>query len=152
MKAVWSSVLLSLVVACSQEVPSKAPAQPSVAVAPLATPAAPVPVVSAPADSFAPSALELREFSVALDVPADCSSDPVTVATVRWDTRARNAADVAIFVESPGNTAKLWLEGAATGEVRTGKWVFAKSLFTLRNRTSGEVLATRLVGGLACPG
>ena len=62
------------------------------------------------------------------------------------------AADgVSIYVESPGNARKLWLEGAANGKADSGKWVFPDSRFTLQNRTSGEVLAQHDVGKLACP-
>ena len=143
--------VLMFATACSQEVPSKPPAPAVVAPAAALAADTAIATLSAPGDSSAVAGPEqLREFSIELATP-DCSSDPVAVATARWDVTARKVTDVAIFVESPGNEAKLWLEGAATGDATTGKWTFANSRFTLRNRVSGEVLATRVVGDLACP-
>ena len=123
---------------CSQEVPNvPAPAP------------APVPAPAAPAAAIAP-ALPAESVTVELS-GVECVETPVAIATVVWDAGALAAGGVSIFVESPGNARKLWLEGAANGKADSGKWVFPDSRFTLQNRTSGEVLAQHDVGKLACP-
>ena len=145
MKRVVMLLFVTCVVACSQEVPSlppsPAPARASDTAA-LASPMSPA--------SVAAEKLDEKGFSIT-PVEPDCSHGRVATAIARWDARPVNSTGVAIYVESPGNVQKLWMEGAATGQARTGKWVFEKSRFTLRDKASGEVLATRAIDTISCP-
>ena len=121
---------------CSQEVPNV----PAPAPAPAASTAAAAPVADAlPADKV----------SVALS-DVDCSGTPVAVATMGWDAGALAAGGVSVFVESPGNPRKLWVEAGQKDTATTGKWVFEGTQFTLQDRVSGAVLARRAVAKIPC--
>ena len=138
------SLAVSLILAaCSQEVPNppqSAPVAPSAASQPVArTPAAPI-----------VERIAANDFTLALS-DKDCSSQPVAVATVRWDAGSLAPGGVSVFVESPGNARKLWLEAGPKDEAKTGKWVFEGSRFTLQSRETGDVLAQRSVDRIACP-
>lgn len=123
---------------CSQEVPN-VPAPAPVTVPAATTPAA-APASVLPADSVT---IELSG--------ADCSETPVVIATVGWDAGALAAGGVSVFVESPGNARKLWVEAGQKDEATTGKWVFEGTRFTLQDRVSGVLLAQRSVDKIPCP-
>ncbi len=72
-------------------------------------------------------------------------------ATLGWDAGALAAGGVSIFVESPGNARKLWVEAGQKDQATTGKWVFEGTKFTLQDRVSGAVLAIRSVDKIPCP-
>lgn len=136
--------ILMLVVAaslagCSQEVPN----------VPALAPA-PAPVAStATAVTSAADALPAEKVSVALS-DVDCTGTPVAVATMRWDAGALAAGGVSVFVESPGNPRKLWVEAGQKDEATTGKWIFEGTQFTLQDRVSGAVLARRAITTIPC--
>jgi hypothetical protein len=137
MKRVLMLAALLGLAGCSQEVPNV----PAPAPAPAAsTAAAAAPVADAlPADKV----------SVALS-DVDCSGTPVAVATMGWDAGALAAGGVSVFVESPGNPRKLWVEAGQKDQATTGKWVFEGTQFTLQDRVSGAVLARRAVAKIPC--
>ncbi len=133
--------MLTLLVAlgfagCSQEVPN---------VPPPHTPA-PVPAAAA---SAAP-ALADEKVTVVLS-GAECGEPPVAIATVDWDAGTLAPGGVAVYVESPGNARKLWVEAGPKDVATTGKWVFAGTKFTLQDRVSGALLAQRSVDTIPCP-
>jgi hypothetical protein len=134
-----SMLMLAAVLAlagCSQEVPS------------VPTPA-PVPAASTPAATTAP-VLPADKVTVELS-DVDCGETPVAVATLDWDAGALAAGGVSIFVESPGNARKLWVEAGQKDQATTGKWVFEGTKFTLQDRVSGALLAQRSVDKIPCP-
>lgn len=125
---------------CSQEVPN----EPAPAPAPL-----PAPAASAPAATVAPA---LAEESVTVEMSGvACDETAVAIATVKWDAGALAAGGVSVFVESPGNARKLWVEAGQKDQATTGKWVFEGTKFTLQDRVSGAVLAVRSVDKIPCP-
>jgi hypothetical protein len=67
-----------------------------------------------------------------------------------WDAGALAAGGVSVFVESPGNPRKLWVEAGQKDTATTGKWVFEGTQFTLQDRVSGAVLARRAVAKIPC--
>lgn len=136
MKAMLMLATVLGLVACSQEVPN----------VPVPTP---MPAASSPPVPNA-DALPADKATVALG-DADCSETPVAVAMLRWDAGALAAGGVSVFVESPGNARKLWLEAGQKDEATTGKWVFEGTRFTLQDRVSGAVLAQRYVDKIPCP-
>ena len=148
MKCLLLPMLSLLLAACSQEVPTEAAAPAPVA---SASPAAVAPALAAtPVAAPATAKLDSKGFSITVVEP-DCSNGPVATAIANWDASSLKVAGVAIYVESPGNERKLWMEGGATGQASTGKWVFEKSRFTLQDKASGEVLATHVVDAITCP-
>lgn len=132
-------VALLCLVACSQEVPS----------APSPGPAQAAPVQAPVAET--PDRLGADKFVLVLE-GADCSVSPVAAARVHWDAGTLAADGIAVYVESPGNPRKLWMEASAKGEGTTGNWVFPGSRFSLHDRSSGELLAQRIVETIPCPG
>lgn len=138
-----SALLLGVLLAmagCSQEVPN-VPAT-AVSHAPAAAPT--------PAAAAAEPELPVGDVSVALSA-VDCKESPIAVATVSWDAGTLAAGGVAVFVESPGNARKLWVEAGQKDAATTGKWVFEGTRFTLQDRVSGAVLARRSVDAIPCP-
>ena len=123
---------------CSQEVPNVPAPAPAPAASTAAAAAAPV-----------TDALPADKVSVALS-DVDCSGTPVAVATMGWDAGALAAGGVSVFVESPGNPRKLWVEAGQKDTATTGKWVFEGTQFTLQDRVSGAVLARRAVAKIPC--
>ena len=134
---------------CSQEVPNVPAPAPAPAASTAAAAAAPV-----------TDALPADKVSVALS-DVDCSGTPVAVATMGWDAGALAAGGVSVFVESPGNPRKLWVEAGQKDTATTGKWVYAAraeleplvfegTQFTLQDRVSGAVLARRAVAKIPC--
>lgn len=135
MKRVLMLAALIGLAGCSQEVPNVP---------------APAPAASAAAATAAVAdALPADKVSIALS-DVDCSGTPVAVATMGWDAGALAAGGVSVFVESPGNPRKLWVEAGQKDEATTGKWVFEGTQFTLQDRVSGAVLARRAVTNIPC--
>jgi hypothetical protein len=135
MKFASITIVALCLAGCSQEVPNVP--------APVAAPTD-APVVAKT------DALPADKVTVALSA-ADCSETPVAVATVGWDAGTLAAGGVAVFVESPGNPRKLWIEAGQKDQATTGKWIFEGTRFTLQDRESGEVLAQRSVNKIPCP-
>jgi hypothetical protein len=132
---------LSLVVfataGCSQEVPVAPPAK-------LQAPAAEQVAPAATVDPT-PGLVSVRVHDIS------CSGDPVGVATLTWDLHEAQVTSVAIYVESPGNARKLWMEVGATGTATTDRWVFPDTVFTLVGKDSGKELASQRVDEVRCP-
>ena len=139
MKRVLMLAALIGLAGCSQEVPN-VPAP-----APTPTPAA----STAAGAAAVADALPADKVSVALS-DVDCTGTPVAVATMGWDAGALAAGGVSVFVESPGNPRKLWVEAGQKDQATTGKWVFEGTQFTLQDRVSGAVLARRAVTKIPC--
>ena len=138
MKRVLMLAALLGLAGCSQEVPNVPAPAPAPAASTAAAAAAPV-----------TDALPADKVSVALS-DVDCSGTPVAVATMGWDAGALAAGGVSVFVESPGNPRKLWVEARQKDTATTGKWVFEGTQFTLQDRVSGAVLARRAVAKIPC--
>lgn len=128
------STLIICLAGCSREVPYLPPPPPATASAADATPT-----------------VNDKVFSITLLDPV-CAEGaaPTATAVAKWDVGPLKATAITIHVESPGNEKKLWLEGGATGEEKTGAWVFEKSRFHLQDKDSGKVLAMRLVDAIPC--
>ena len=130
--------------ACSQEVPT-VPAPP-----PAATPAA-APAQAASAGSGAAATLRAADsadsavLSISFVEKPSCASGEAATITAKWDVHPLGASSVAVYVESPTNPPKLWIEAGASGEETTGKWIQANTRLTVQDRASGKVLATRLL-------
>ncbi|HWS77842.1 MAG TPA: hypothetical protein VN205_05630 [Thermomonas sp.] len=122
---------------CSQEVPNVP--------APAPVPAATTPAAAAPAPALPADSVTVELSGV------DCGETPVAIATVGWDAGALAAGGVSIFVESPGNARKLWVEAGQKDRATTGKWVFEGTRFTLQDRVSGALLAQRSIDKISCP-
>ena len=138
MKRVLMLAALIGLAGCSQEVPNVP--------APTPAPAA----STAAAAATVEDALPADKVSVALS-EVDCTGTPVAVATMGWDAGALASGGVSVFVESPGNPRKLWVEAGQKDTAATGKWVFEGTQFTLQDRVSGAVLARRAVSKIPCP-
>ncbi len=151
-----SFLMLIALAGCSKEAPV-APAEtptktevPVVADAPQA-PAAP----TAPATSGAPATLDSvgdEVFSVSPGSFAACNAqNGAVIGTAKWDVIAKGVSEVALYVESPGNAQKLWLNGGSKGEEKTGNWVFDKTRFILKDRLSDKEIAQVTVVAVPCP-
>ena len=136
MKSMLTLVAVLAMVGCSQEVPN-VPAPAAVAAA------------SAPASTAAP-ALPADKVTLALS-DVGCGDTPIAIATLGWDAGTLAGGGVSIFVESPGNARKLWVEAGQKDQATTGKWVFEGTKFTLQDRVSGALLAQRSVDKIPCP-
>lgn len=146
MKSKLVAIALLLATAgCGQEAPP----------APSANPAPPAEAVAAPAP--APVAVPAAEpvgdavLSVAPGSFRACeATNGAITATAKWDASSKGAAEVAIYVESPGNERKLWLNGGATGESTTGNWVFDQTIFTMVERGTEKPLSQVTVKAVPC--
>lgn len=129
---------LTCLVACSQEVPHV------VAAAPLPAPAAQAGTATATLAAAADTADSPQLSVVFVEKPA-CASGEAATVTLKWDVAALGAKTVSVFVESPANPKKLWVDAGANDEGTTGKWAYDQTRFTVQDRDSGKVLATRLL-------
>jgi len=141
MKSMLTLAAMIALAGCSQEVPNVP--------TPAPVPAASAPAGSAPAAAEAP-ALTADKVTVELS-DIGCGDTPVAIATLGWDAGALAAGGVSVFVESPGNARKLWVEAGQKDQATTGKWVFEGTRFTLQDRVSGALLAQRSVDKIPCP-
>lgn len=78
------------------------------------------------------------------------AKDGAITATARWDVTDKGVKEVAIYVESPNNERKLWLNGGATGESTTGNWVFDQSHFEMVERGTEKPIAELTVKATPC--
>lgn len=136
MKSILALAAVLGLAGCSQEVPNVPAAAPVASATTPAAPAAPL----LPTDKVK---IELSD--------ADCGETPIAIATLGWDAGPLAAGGVSVFVESPGNARKLWVEAGQKDQATTGKWVFEGTKFTLQDRVSGAVLALRSVDKIPCP-
>ena len=135
MKSMLTLAAVLALTGCSQEVPNLP--------APAPVPAASAPAAAAPALPADKVTLELSDIG--------CGDTPIAIAALGWDAGALATGGVSIFVESPGNARKLWVEAGQKDQATTGKWVFEGTKFTLQDRVSGAVLAIRSVDKIPCP-
>ena len=90
-------------------------------------------------------------FSISSRQFAACAPPYGTViATARWNATPQHVERVEIYVESPGNPRKLWINGGASGESETGPWVYDQTRFTLTDARSGQVLAEQTLQAIPC--
>jgi hypothetical protein len=150
-RTVFCAAAIALAGGCSQEVPFAAPAP-----APAAPTVPTAPAAASLTDDCSAASQDASEspgddvFAITLVDKPVCSSAPAATAVAKWNVSAANVAAVSIYVNSPGNPRKLWVDGTATGEQTTGPWVFENTCFSLLNKDTGRVLATRLVGAIPC--
>ena len=130
---VFSAIFM--LAACSQEVPNVSK--------PVTSPAPPA--------AATPGGERVERGLYRVEIQSvSCSDAPVAIAKVEWDASAAAASSVAVYVESPNNPRKLWLEGGAKGSEVTGNWVFAGSRFTFVDKSAGTELASRDVPEVSC--
>ena len=105
----------------------------------------------APAVVTEPATLGDNIFSVTSPSFRSCDAvDGAITVTAKWDVTTLGAPEVAIYVEGPDSSRKLWLNGGATGESTTGNWVFNHSRFDVMKRGTDEKLATLEVNLAPC--
>lgn len=142
-------LVLVLLTACSREVPVSASASnPPPANGAVAQPdncSSPAPAKGGTGATTADGILAIT----LIDKPA-CAQGMAATATAKWDVSSLNVSAVSIYVSSPGNDQKLWVDGHATGQETTGKWVFENTCFVLQNKDTGSVLAARLISTIPC--
>jgi len=142
-------LLLILLTGCSQEVPFATPA-PGPAPAAAAAAAGPANCSSPAAAASSTQVAENTIFAVTLIDHPKCSENVAATAVAKWNVSSLHATSVSIFVISPANGKKLWLEGGASGEATTGQWVFKDTCFALENKDTGGVLASRRIESIPC--
>lgn len=156
--AIFYLLLLFALVGCSQEAPVAPPEKTSnaeaadntVAAAPSTT------TVDVPQAAVvdAPATVERigdTVFSISPGTFAVCKAvDGAVVGTAKWDVTSQGVKEVAVYVESPDNPRKLWLNGGATGEEKTGNWVFDQTKFILKDRLSDREIAQLTIVATPC--
>lgn len=111
-------------------------------------------VISIMAVTFILSACDMTPASAVLtfEPPSLAACEPATEVTVKWDTRSAhpNVHIVQVFL-TDGITEKLFAEGVAWGDVKTGPWARpGKPRFVLKDKSNGEVLVEAAIGGPRC--
>ena len=141
--ALFAAIVLVGIAGCSQE----APPMPG-----KAAEAVPEGVTAAPAEQARQQAVGEIKFSMSPESFRVCDGQPRAIASnAKWDVTARQVTEVSIYVTNPRNgERKLWLNGGATGESMTGKWVFPDSKFELVERGSERPLGELTVKALPC--
>lgn len=78
---------------------------------------------------------------------------PAEEATVKWDvhTTHSDVSTVEIWVGTSSSDQKLFAEGGASGESKTGPWTRPGTHFTLKSKADGKTLGEAVVGGPNCP-
>ena len=109
-----------------------------------ATPAA---SASAPATVSTPATAAV--LSVTPSSMAAC--DPAAVADVHWDASSHAGVNAVQIYVGSGSSEKLFAEGGATGDAKTGPWVRPGTVFTAKAKDSGKILGAVTVAGPTCP-
>lgn len=112
---------------------------------------APAPVAAAGGQSGGVQATSNAALSVVPATIAKC--DPGVEATVNWDAQSAHAAtnSTEVWVGTSSADLKLFAAGASKGQAQTGPWTHPGTLFVLKNKVDGKVLADARVGGPVCP-
>jgi hypothetical protein len=76
---------------------------------------------------------------------------PAAVADVRWDASRHAGVNTVLIYVGTGSSEKLFAEGGATGDAKTGPWVRPGTVFTAKAKYSGNVLGTVTIAGPTCP-
>ncbi len=76
---------------------------------------------------------------------------PAAVADVHWDVSRHAGVNTVQIYIGTGRSEKLFAEGGATGDAKTGPWVRPGTVFTAKARYSGRVLGTATIAGPTCP-
>jgi hypothetical protein len=79
------------------------------------------------------------------------SCDPAAEAAVKWDLHGTHpdANTVDIYVDD-GSNVRLFTEGGASGEAKTGAWTRPGLTFILKNKIGNQKLDEVRVGGPNC--
>ena len=77
--------------------------------------------------------------------------DPAAVADVHWNTSRHAGVNIVQIYISTGSSEKLFAEGGATGDAKTGPWVRPGTVFTAKAKDSGTVLGMVTISGPTCP-
>ncbi|GAB2555994.1 hypothetical protein GCM10027065_28380 [Rhodanobacter koreensis] len=79
------------------------------------------------------------------------SCDPASEATVKWDLHGTHpdANTVDVYVDD-GINVRLFTEGGASGEAKTGPWTRPGTSFILKNKAGNETLDEVRVSGPTC--
>lgn len=106
------------------------------------------PVITAPADGASvPAGAEKASALTVRPATVDgCKAGQPIIATVSWHS---SAPHVKVMVGEKGSQ-KLFSEGGYTGSAETGKWVVAKTRFTLVDSDSRKILASHVMGEVPC--
>jgi hypothetical protein len=132
-----AAVLMS---GCGNEAPPDKSAAAQVAKVAEPTPAPPMPPIGDSVLSVKPGSFRGCE-----------AEDGAIEATATWDVSGKGITDISIYVSSPGNPPKLWLEGGPSGQSTTGDWVFDQTKFSLVARKSKKTIAELIVKAVPCP-
>lgn len=78
--------------------------------------------------------------------------DPAAVADVHWDASRHAGVNTVQIYIGTGSSEKLFAEGGATGDAKTGPWVRPGTVFTAKAMDSGKMLLGIVtVAGPTCP-
>ena len=102
---------------------------------------------SAPAATTAPATADVLR--VTQSNMAACH--PAAGADVRWDASRHAGVNTVQIDIGTGSSEKLFAEGGATGDAKTGPWVRPGTVFTAKAKASGKMLGTVTVAGPTCP-
>ena len=110
--------------------------------------------ISILAVTFILSACDMTPASSVLtfEPPSLAACDPAAEVTVKWDTRSAHpdVHIVQVFL-TDGTTEKLFAEGNALGDAKTGPWARpGKPRFVLKDKFNGRVLVEATIGGPRC--
>ncbi len=77
--------------------------------------------------------------------------DPAAVADVHWNASRHAGVNTVQIYIGTGSSEKLFAEGGATGDAKTGPWVHPGTVFTAEATDSGKMLGMVTVAGPTCP-
>lgn len=107
------------------------------------------PASSATSASAVTAPVTANVLSVTPSSMAACN--PAAVADVHWNASRHAGVNAVQIYVGTGSSEKLFAEGGATGDARTGPWVRPGTVFTAKAKDSGTVLGTVVVAGPTCP-
>lgn len=115
-------------------------------------PQAPEPQAQKPARVVPPSLSDARNLLTlrpgGIDRCAD--QDGVVSVEIEWNATTANAEGVHVYLQNPGEEAKLWSTAGAVGKDRTGEWMRDGSVVRLVNAGDNQDLATVTLKDVPC--
>ena len=114
-----------------------------------AAPAAPASSAKSAPTTTASTPATASVLSVTPSSMAAC--DPAAVADVHWNASRHAGVNTVQIYIGTGSSEKLFAEGGAAGDAKTGPWVRPGTVFTAKAKDSGTVLGTVTIAGPTCP-
>ena len=112
----------------------------------------PAPAASAQASAAATGNNTPATTSVLTVTPSSMAAcNPAAVADVHWDASQHAGVNTVQIYIGTGSSEKLFAEGGATGDAKTGPWVHPGTVFTAKATDSGKMLGMVTVAGPTCP-